>query len=188
MGNQASGLSADCFGDFLHCITVDLYTFTTNGHLIMAGRKPTPTALKVIRGNPGKRPLNKDEPQPQVAVNIRPPTWLTKEAKKHWKVVSKQLSDVGILTDLDKHALTMYCEEYARWRDALQKMKDQEVIETDKGNEIQSPWVGIANKAFDHMLKIMSEFGMTPSSRSRLTVQPKEDFDPMEEFLKRNNA
>ena len=30
------------------------------------GRKPTPTNLKVLKGNPGRRPLNKDEPVPDV--------------------------------------------------------------------------------------------------------------------------
>ena len=28
------------------------------------GRKPKPTALKVLEGNPGKRPLNENEPIP----------------------------------------------------------------------------------------------------------------------------
>lgn len=28
------------------------------------GRKPKPTALKVLEGNPGKRPLNDHEPIP----------------------------------------------------------------------------------------------------------------------------
>ncbi len=30
----------------------------------MAGRKPKPTALKELEGNPGKRKLNKKEPIP----------------------------------------------------------------------------------------------------------------------------
>ena len=30
----------------------------------MRGPKPTPTALKIVRGNPGKRALPKDEPTP----------------------------------------------------------------------------------------------------------------------------
>lgn len=32
----------------------------------MRGPKPTPTALKVIRGNPGKRALPENEPTPQL--------------------------------------------------------------------------------------------------------------------------
>ena len=34
----------------------------------MRGRRPNPTRLKLLTGNPGKRPLNPDEPKPQIAV------------------------------------------------------------------------------------------------------------------------
>ena len=47
----------------------------------MAGRKPKPTRLKIIQGNPGKRPLNKNEPQPERRL-MRAPSHLSEEAKK----------------------------------------------------------------------------------------------------------
>lgn len=48
------------------------------------GRKPTPTAIKKLEGNPGKRPLNKSEPKP---IRKAPfcPKWLEVEAKKEWQ-------------------------------------------------------------------------------------------------------
>lgn len=48
------------------------------------GRKPKPTALKVLEGNPGKRQLNVVEPKPR---NKAPkcPAWLDAEAKKEWR-------------------------------------------------------------------------------------------------------
>ena len=48
------------------------------------GRKPKPTALKKLEGNPGKRPLNELEPMPQVTM-LRCPNWLEPEAKKEWR-------------------------------------------------------------------------------------------------------
>ena len=45
------------------------------------GRKPKPTALKVLEGNPGKRPLNDREPVPPRAA-LKCPAWLLPEAKK----------------------------------------------------------------------------------------------------------
>ena len=48
------------------------------------GRKPKPTALKALEGNPGKRPLNEHEPVPPKAT-LRCPAWLEAEAKKEWK-------------------------------------------------------------------------------------------------------
>lgn len=81
------------------------------------GRKPTPTALKVLEGNPGKRPLNENEPKP----NKKAPTcpkWLEPEAKKEWRRLAKQMEALGILTEVDMAAFAGYCQAYARWKEA----------------------------------------------------------------------
>jgi hypothetical protein len=39
----------------------------------MRGRRPKPTPVKVLTGNPGKRPLNKNEPRPDVLIPECPP-------------------------------------------------------------------------------------------------------------------
>ena len=64
------------------------------------GRKPKPTAVKVLEGNPGKRSLNTAEPKPEKKAP-RCPSWLEDEAKKEWKRMSKQLEQLGILTEID---------------------------------------------------------------------------------------
>lgn len=78
------------------------------------GRKPTPTAIKELEGNPGKRPLNAKEPKP---VKKAPacPKWLEPEAKKEWRRLSKQLEQLGVLTELDMASFAAYCQAYARW-------------------------------------------------------------------------
>ena len=43
------------------------------------GRKPKPTAMKELEGNPGKHPLNTSEPKPNKASLSK---WLEPEAKK----------------------------------------------------------------------------------------------------------
>ena len=50
----------------------------------MAGRKPKPTALKKLEGNPGKRKLNTKEPIPAKGM-LNCPEWLLPEAKKEWE-------------------------------------------------------------------------------------------------------
>ena len=64
------------------------------------GRKPKPTAIKELEGNPGKRELNQNEPKPEKKAP-RCPTWLEAEAKKEWKRLAKQLEQLGILTEVD---------------------------------------------------------------------------------------
>ena len=83
------------------------------------GRKPLPTALKVLEGDRGKgrRPVNKEEPTPPQD-NIRCPAWLMPEAKKEWKRLAPSLTAMGILTEHDTEAFAGYCQAYARWREA----------------------------------------------------------------------
>ena len=59
------------------------------------GRKPTPTAIKELEGNPGKRPLNEAEPKPAKKAPLCP-KWLEPEAKKEWRRLSKQLEQIGV--------------------------------------------------------------------------------------------
>lgn len=150
-------------------------------------RKPTPTALKVVRGNPGKRPLNESEPSPKGEAEM--PDWLTPAAAEHWPVVSKQLRDAGVLTSIDAHALAIYCEAFARWRQATDALERDGLIYTAKnGFPSQSPYLTIANTAFDQMRKMLVEFGMTPSSRSRVSKAPTDDGDQYAAFVKKPRA
>ncbi len=87
------------------------------------GRKPTPTALKRLAGNPGKRPLNAHEPKPR-AVLPRCPAHLCPEARAEWKRISKKLHTLGLLTELDAAALALYCQAYGRWVLAEQKLAE----------------------------------------------------------------
>jgi P27 family predicted phage terminase small subunit len=124
--------------------------------------------MKVLEGNPGRRPLNENEPEFRPN-SPRCPSYLQGEARREWRRVVNELYDAGVLTSVDRAALAAYCQCYARWIDAeAQIVTGGSVIKTDKGNLIQSPWVSIANRSLEEMRKFMVEFGMTPSSRSRV--------------------
>lgn len=96
----------------------------------MAGRKPKPTGLKLVTGNPGKRALNENEPRPPVPdAPPRPPRHLTKDAKAEWNRISRELWLLGLLTEIDTVALAAYCDSYATWveaRGALMAVKREE--------------------------------------------------------------
>ena len=42
---------------------------------------------------------------------------------------------------------------------------------TSNGNIIQNPLVGIANKSLELMHKYLTEFGMSPSSRTQMCIR-----------------
>lgn len=149
----------------------------------MRGRKPKPIRLKVITGNPGKRPLNFDEPRPEPAVPDCPPE-LGPAAQREWERLVGELAKLRVLTNLDRAALAAYCGAYALWAESTEAIgKYGVMVKSPTGFPIQSPYVSIANRQAEIMMRIASEFGFTPASRGRISV-PNEDeptlFDQVE--------
>lgn len=143
----------------------------------MMGRRgpaATPTAVKKMRGNPGKRPLNDAEPHPD-ATMPHAPAHLMKEAKAEWRRVARRLHNAGVLTYVDRGVLAAYCQAYGRWAEAEGEIEKRgALMETPNGYMQQSPWVSIANKAADQMIRAARELGLTPASRSAIKVEKPE--------------
>ena len=133
------------------------------------GRKPKPTAMKILAGNPGKRPLPQNEPTPIKGIP-KAPTHLDRTAKLEWNRITKQLDQMGVLSIADRSALAQYCVYWSRWIDAETHLKKEGLTVMSPNNyPQQSPWLQISNKSMEGMLKILVEFGLTPSSRSKVT-------------------
>ena len=142
------------------------------------GPKNKPTNLKVLEGNRGKRKLP-DNPKPPDDEPV-PPPHLDEYGLEEWRRVAVGLQTMGVLAGLDQAALAAYCDAYSRWRNASEELMELRkksrlnalVMKTISGNWIQQPLIGIANKAAGDMVRYASEFGMTPSARARLAVDP----------------
>lgn len=153
--------------------------------MAVRGRKPKPTAIKELEGNPGKRPLNKNEPKPDKKAP-RCPSWLEEEAKKEWKRTGTMLEQLGLLTEMDMAAFAGYCQAYARWKEAEEFITQHgTMIRTPNGYLQQVPQVSIAQTNLKIMLKFCEQFGLTPSARSRIAAgdDPRREADPMELML-----
>lgn len=136
----------------------------------MKGRKRKPTALRLIQGNPGRRPLPAREPKPELLRDLEPPDYLNDEGKKQWRYLAPALIKVGVLTALDAHALALLCDAIARWIYATQKVQASGLfVKTPNGYPVQSPLVSIQKAAHDQMYRMLAEFGMSPSSRPRVS-------------------
>jgi len=136
------------------------------------GRKPKPTALRLLEGNPGKRPLPADEPKPGLVVPRCPPE-LSDEAKREWRRVTGEFAALGMVSRLDRAGLATYCEAWAHWLDAQEKLRKFGVVIQGKGGRaIPSPYLSVARQSFREMLALLSEFGMTPAGRTRVASQP----------------
>jgi P27 family predicted phage terminase small subunit len=134
--------------------------------------------LRLLKGNPGKRALNKHEPQPSRSGDVPdPPDYLKGYAAEEWRRIARELYRMGLLTIVDEPMLAAYCMSYAMWRtasEALAKVAEVDpvfkglVIKTSKGTPIQNPLFLAARQSEADMLRFAGEFGMTPSARARL--------------------
>lgn len=142
----------------------------------MAGRIPTPTHLKVVKGNPGKRALPADEPKPPKESPKAPP-WLTTEAKVMWGRFSMQLEQMGVLTAADGPALealvTSY-EEFRKLEEQVGKEGYTYLTVATNGERVTkaNPAAAMLREARQQLRMLLSEFGLTPAARTKVhTVQ-----------------
>lgn len=155
----------------------------------MKGRRPKPTSLKLLAGNPGKRELNDREPQYEPATEEVPAELLdpkTMKAKEEWQRVVPLLIAAGVAKKIDRTALIAYCFEYQRWIDAEEQIRVHGIfVKTKQGLVTINPYCRVSKHSLEMMCRFMSEFGMTPSARVRIKADiPVKEVDPMEAFLK----
>jgi P27 family predicted phage terminase small subunit len=126
--------------------------------------------MKLLTGNPGKRPMNMHEPKPDPVVPDCPAE-LGPVARREWDRLAGELGKLKLLTTLDRAALAAYCGAYALWAEATEAIqKFGTMVKSPSGYPIQSPYVSIANRQAEIMMRIASEFGFTPASRSRIST------------------
>ena len=78
--------------------------------------------LKVLRGKPGRRPLNEDEPDPEVRLP-KPPSHLSAVARREWRRAGELLVEMGLTTNLDVASLASYCVGFAHLTEATNALK-----------------------------------------------------------------
>jgi P27 family predicted phage terminase small subunit len=134
------------------------------------GRKPIPTHLKILRGNPGKRRLNSDEPIPEGDLKD-PPNWLSESQKAGWNYAIEH-APKGLLKKLDCSALVAWVVAQDMHRQATEMVARHGLLirAPATGVPIQSPYVPIINRQAGIMLKAAEQLGFTPVARSRVQV------------------
>lgn len=150
----------------------------------MAGRRPIPTALKVIQGTfrPGK--ANQNEAKPPAGIP-ESPNHLSADALEEWNRIAPQLETAGLLTCIDMAALAAYCQLYARWQKAEREIEQHgETITTPNGSLQVSPWLSISSRALAELRRYAVEFGLTPASRSKTTAAPKKEAEKKGKYSK----
>jgi len=153
------------------------------------GPAPKPSGLRLLEGNPAKRALPADEPKP---LGCAPdmPRYLDSEARREWKRLVPILLCMRVLTEADGVALGNLCQAisilgraHKDMRKATKAGSSGLLMKTPSGYIQQSPLIGIINGQAEVINRISREFGLTPSSRMRLSALPEQTMDALEAKL-----
>lgn len=139
-----------------------------------AGRPPLPTWLKELHGTLQPRDRDGGEPQPEAAIYIPPPRELADrpQAQEFWEVHLPLLVKNQMLTEVDMTAFATACMAYEAWILAEEDLRTNgAVTKTENGYSVQSAYFTIAAARRKEFVELLREFGLTPSSRTRLKIQ-----------------
>ena len=158
------------------------------------GPKPLPSNVHALRGNPSKKPLGQllDDFKPEVEIPDFP-VWIWPEAKKEWKRITVELERYGLVSRLDRAALVLYCQAWAKltWAERMltRAMKAAEearlqceqdgkeytggdgmMVKTANGNFTYSHHWVVGKHAASEVKRYLDLFGLSPSARSRVST------------------
>ena len=166
----------------------------------MRGPKPKPTKLKILAGTRADR-INHAEPTLPPA---RPemPDHLDALARAEWERLCGIVERMGVLTEADGAAMGIYCECYSKWiraRGDIAKrgllIEITRTVTTRRGSTVETtgavkanPAVAIEIQTARLMKELLMEFGLTPSSRTRVKTSDAGPRDRLAEFLSRQKT
>jgi P27 family predicted phage terminase small subunit len=147
----------------------------------MAGRRPKPSHLKLVQGNPGKRAINRAEPTPRRELPS-PPAHLSPDARVAWGRFAQMLDRIGVLTEADAVALEQMSETYAEvvaLRADIDARGRFQTVATKSGGQMERMRPAyVALMDADRRLKAwLVEFGKTPAARSRVKASDADQDD-----------
>lgn len=138
------------------------------------GPKPTPRNLRVVRTGKAEGRLTEPPEKPVEEPPVRipePPDELAGEQVDVFVSTAQKLARMRIMTEVDVDALVIYARNWIDARQARERVYETGLIvkAPKTGVPMLNPWLPIARKAEDTCIKIMAEFGLTPSSRNRVS-------------------
>lgn len=146
-------------------------------------RPAVPTELKILRGNPGKRPIKDDEPEAG-EITTRPPAGLDVVARREWGRMVRKFGRLGVVKETDAEILSLYCQTYSRWRAAEAAIaEDGLAMMTPTGYRLH-PCYSVSRDAALMMKSLLLEFGGSPASRTKVSVEKPPEESGLAKFRK----
>lgn len=144
---------------------------------------------------------------------IKVPSWLKGKGRTFWRQIQPILDEMGVMTTADPQALALLCDvlaEYVEARDLVRRYgmtyesqtmnahtkrvlnaeeepdEDEDVFDPNAMSVMirPRPEVRIASDAWRRARAMMQEFGLTPSARTRVKGDPKDEEDEFEQMMR----
>ena len=148
-----------------------------------AGRRPKPTAIRILEGTqrgPAKREPSMPPGVPPMPERLK----VDAVAVEKWQELASILIKMGVLTTGDGEALATLCEVHSAEQSCLLQLRaGGAVMHTDLGGVKPNPAGPMYRSLVAMKASLLSEFGLTPSSRTKLATQVEVKKDELEEFF-----
>jgi P27 family predicted phage terminase small subunit len=136
--------------------------------MAIRGRKPKPSKLRALDGNPGRRPINDREPQPTGP--LVKPDFVNGEAAKEWTRVIGAMPP-GLYTAADAPVLAVYCVAWVLFRNALAQVAREGMTAVGSmGQKTSHPSLATIAKQSEIIMRASDRLGMSPVARARLAM------------------
>lgn len=159
------------------------------------GRRAVPIDLQIIQGN--KNRLTKEEIEERKNAEkrlkasndkVKPPTWLDNFGKREFRKIVKEMEELDLLTNLDVHALSLYCDAYSQYVECTKVINQEGLMieHTNKAgetNQVPHPLLTKKKQLHEQIKSLQGEFGFTPASRAKLAI-PREENEEKSGFEK----
>jgi P27 family predicted phage terminase small subunit len=154
----------------------------------MKGRKPKLAAVRILEGNPSRRPIVQP---PDPGGELRMPSALNEAERKVWRRLIPGLQRIGAASALDRYILSDICRCIVRLDEAEAEITARGLVieseRTDKtGNVvhelIRNPACLAAKEYRAALTRYATEFGLTAISRTKLAA-PAEPKNALDELL-----
>lgn len=145
------------------------------------GPAPTPTKLKILRGQDRGDRLNRSAPKPSGGGPTMP-SGMTKSAQKIWRRQVRAMPP-GVLTVVDGDCLRVYCEAVSRYTEAAAMLAESGPLAVgQKRNLVRNPLAQIVRDNAQLIRLFGKDLGFQPSAREGLHTQSDER-DPLADWI-----
>ena len=146
------------------------------------GPKPEPRSLRLLKGNPSKKPIRPGHPMPEAKAKC--PNTLQGQARKEWKRIAPTLEQLGLLTAIDQEVLAAYCLAVESFSWAVRTLRREGRLHVaGNGRRTVHPAFTVQRAAMAQIRAFGSELGLSPGARAALGIEFDPNIDRNERFF-----